>query len=152
MRILMAVDAVDLRLALELMLSEEPGVDVVGSVSEVAGLWALLETACPDLVLLDLTLLKSPLEDWFLQIREMTCEPYPRVVLLGPGLEDREPALEAGADDFVLIGDPPENLLAALQAFLEAPVSKAGETGPLQASPDENQIAVGVKIEEERHE
>jgi MFS family permease len=51
----------DLRLSLELLLSEQPGVEIVGVASESSGLLALIETSKPDMIVSDWELLVRPL-------------------------------------------------------------------------------------------
>jgi DNA-binding NarL/FixJ family response regulator len=43
-------------LALEILLREEPGTDIVGTASEAAGVRSLLQASLPDLVMFDLDL------------------------------------------------------------------------------------------------
>ena len=88
MNVVLAVRYAPARLALELALSEEPGVTVVGAASETEGMLALARAAQPDLVLLE---------------------------ALRGDLRLKPRALQAGACAFVLVGDPPELLLAALR-------------------------------------
>ena len=51
---LLAIHSPDLRLAVDLLLREEPGINVIGVASETEGLMALLRTTQPDLILLQL--------------------------------------------------------------------------------------------------
>ena len=53
MHVLLASQDPNLRLAFELLLHEEPGLIIVGAVSETEGLIALVRTTCPDLALVD---------------------------------------------------------------------------------------------------
>ena len=53
MNVVLAVRQAHARLALELLLNEEPGVMVVGTASETEGLLALTWIAHPDLVVLE---------------------------------------------------------------------------------------------------
>ena len=53
MRTVLAIGDSDLLLALQLLLNEEPRVNIVGTTSELDGLLSLIETTGPDLVLLD---------------------------------------------------------------------------------------------------
>jgi len=52
-RVLLADQRPDVRLALAILLNKEPGVNVVGSASETEGLLALARSAHPDIVVLD---------------------------------------------------------------------------------------------------
>ena len=113
MHILVATKQADLRLALELYLTEEPGLEVVGTVSDAASLRALLQTSRTDLVLLDWDLLGHPLADLVAEARSLASRP--QVIVLGGDFTAKPAALAAGADAFVLKGDPPRYLLAAVQ-------------------------------------
>jgi DNA-binding NarL/FixJ family response regulator len=53
MRVLLADQRPDVRLALAILFNKEPGVNVVGSVSETEGLLSLARSAHPDIVVLD---------------------------------------------------------------------------------------------------
>ena len=70
MRLLLAAAQPNLRLSLELFLSEQPGVEIVGSASESAGLVALIHTTDPDMILTDWDL---PAND------DRTCRGYQRL-------------------------------------------------------------------------
>jgi DNA-binding NarL/FixJ family response regulator len=113
MNIVLAVRQAHTRLALELVLSEEPGVTVVGMASETEGLLALARTAHPDLVVLEWGLPGRPVEAVLADAQAL---PSPiRFLVLGRDPDLKQPALQAGACAFVLVGDPPELLLLALR-------------------------------------
>lgn len=113
MKIVLALRQAQARLVLELVLSDEPGVTVVGTASEAEGLLALARTAQPDLVLVDWDLPGRPMPEVLLVARSL---PRPiRVLVLGHNPQQHQPALHAGARAFVLVGDPPEVLLAAVR-------------------------------------
>ena len=113
MNVVLAVRQAHTRLVLELVLSEEPGVTVVGMASETEGLLALTRTAHPDLVVLEWGLPGRPAEAVLAEVR--ACERSLWVLVLGRDPLLRQRALTAGACAFVLVGDPPELLLAALR-------------------------------------
>ena len=115
MDIVLASKEYDLRLALEVLLREEPGVYVVGVVSSTQGLLALVETMSPDVVLLDGNLPGRPLAEVLAQVQRV--EPSPKIVVLAPAARAGEAALAAGAHAFVIKGDPPEQVLAAVRGF-----------------------------------
>jgi DNA-binding NarL/FixJ family response regulator len=114
MRIILAIGEMDLRLAIGLLLSEEPGLNIVGSASDTEGLLAMAKTNCPDLVLLDWELPGRAVIEVVNDIKSLEC--YPKLVVLGTQPELKGAALNAGADDYVCSGDPPEHLLAAVNA------------------------------------
>src|SRR5512138_247030 len=106
MNVVLAMRHAQARLALELALSEEPGVTVVGSASETEGLLALARTARPDLVVLEWGLPGRPAPD---VLAEALALGGPlRFLVLGRDAGIKLPALRAGACAFVLVGDPPE--------------------------------------------
>ena len=113
MKVVLAIRQADARLALELLLSEEPGVSIVGEASETAGLLALTQTALPDLVVAEWTLPGRPLP----AILDEMAPPMGslRWLVLGQEPGERISALAAGAHAFVLIGDPPKQLLTTVR-------------------------------------
>jgi len=113
MRIILATADRDLRLAIELLMSDEPGLKVVGVASETEGLIALVKSSSPDLVLLDLDLAGRPVDEVLSEMKSFKCGA--RFVALGkyPGLKAY--AVKSGADVYVTKGDPPETILAAVQ-------------------------------------
>jgi len=109
---LLAIHLRDLRLAIDLLLREEPGINVIGVASETEGLLALLKTFQPDLILLDWDLPGRALPK-ILKKMHAAARP-PKLVVLGNEEDERETVLESGADAFLLKGEPPEQLLAAI--------------------------------------
>jgi NarL family two-component system response regulator LiaR len=112
MRVLLAVQHRDLGLALQLYLDTEPDLFVVGTAAEAASLRALLETTDPDLVILDWDLPGYAPTQLLTGARQP--RHWPQVIVLGRDEGVREEALAAGADAFVLCGDPPADLIAAI--------------------------------------
>ena len=115
MRIVLATADRDLRLAIELMFSSEPGLDVVGVASEASGLLALVNSTCPNLILIDMDLTGLTFNELLSQIFTLECRA--KIVVLGkyPGL--KRIALEFGAHRYVAKGDPPETLLTAVREY-----------------------------------
>jgi two-component system phosphate regulon response regulator PhoB len=111
MDIVLASQEYDLRLALEMLFREQPGAYVVGAVSHADALLALIRSACPDLVLLDWDLPGQPMAEVMAQAQ--SAGPVPKIIVLSRDEEDRGAALAAGADAFVIKGDPPKQLLVA---------------------------------------
>ena len=113
MKILLATEDTNLRLSLELVLSEEPAVTVAGAASESEGLLALIKSTRPAIVLLDWNLPGRPPAD---VLAESCCRPESAYfIVLGSSAEDKQTALSAGADAFVVKGDPPDRLLSAFR-------------------------------------
>ena len=123
MDVVLASSRSDLRFALEVFLREQPGVVVIGTAMRARGLLALVESTCPDLVILDWGLPAPPAVgqagageplSW-VQGAARACERPPSIIVLGRNEIDRQAALDAGADFYVQRGDPPETLLATLR-------------------------------------
>lgn len=113
MQVVLAVRKGDLGLALQLYLDAEPGVFVVGMATEAASLRALLRTAYPDLVLLDWDLPGcAPIK---LLAEAKRPGHAPHVIVIGSDAGVRQEAMAAGADAFVLLGDLPGDLMAAIR-------------------------------------
>ena len=125
MDILLASARSDLRFALEVLLREERGVAVVGTATGTEGLLALVETTCPDLVIFDWDLPGRPPAGVLAGARAFDCPPY--IIVLGKDRAIEQPALNAGADAFVLRGDPPAQLLAAVRQARAQRVASAAE-------------------------
>jgi DNA-binding NarL/FixJ family response regulator len=109
MRLLLAARQADLRLSLELLLSEQPTVEIVGVASESSGLLALIETSKPDMIVSDWELLVRPLAT-IPPEPDQSC-PHLKTIVLTANNRDRQAAMEAGADAAVLKGASPDLLL-----------------------------------------
>lgn len=113
MDIVLASEEYDLRLALEMLFREEPGAYVVGTASHAQALLALIQTTCPDLAVLDWDLPGLPPAQVLARVQTAECRP--KIIVLSKDRDDGQMALAAGADAFVVKGDPPEQLLVALR-------------------------------------
>jgi two-component system chemotaxis response regulator CheB len=114
MRIILATEDSNLRLAVYLVLSEEPGVDIVGTTIDTKGLLALSSSSCPDVVLMDYEMGGATVQSAIRALKG--CEKPAQVVVLGRDLLDRDPAIQAGADQFVLKGGAPAEFLDAIRS------------------------------------
>ena len=115
MRILLADEQTRVRLALQILLSQEPGVTVVGEAAEATDLLAQIRATRPDLVLLDWGL-PELVSIGSLSALHTACPNLSVIVLTGRP-ETRQMALAAGADEFISKIDPPEKLLAAIHTM-----------------------------------
>ncbi len=113
MRVLLADGQRKVCSALRLLLEQEPGLSVVGEVTDMDSLLAELDETRPDLLLLDWGLPGLCTAD--LPAALSACYPRPKVVVLSVRPEEQCAALAAGADAFVSKCNPPERLLAALE-------------------------------------
>ena len=113
MDILLAIYGRDLRLAIDLFLREEPDINVISVVSETESLLALFKTTHPQIVLLDWDLPGRAIPEIVQKIH--TAADPPKIVVLSNSENERDIALEAGADAFVVKGEPPQQLVAAIR-------------------------------------
>ena len=117
MRVLLADDQSKVRSALRLLLEQEPEVSVMGEAADAWELLALIETMCPDLVLLDWELPGLQEAD-LLPLLRARCA-HLQVIALSGRPEACQAALAAHADAFVSKGNPPERLLAAVRGKMD---------------------------------
>ena len=128
MCIILAAREANLRLASQLLLTEEPNVNVVGTASSVSGIYALLETYQADIVLLDSELSSKDTSEWITKIKNSKSKP--NIILLIH--EDLHPQTisEMGVDAFVSKMEPPDRLVSAfrrLAAKRNSEINKAKE-------------------------
>jgi DNA-binding NarL/FixJ family response regulator len=109
MRIILAARDTDLRLAMQLLLSEEPGVRVIGSASNASGLLALIDSTTPDLVLMDEDLPGKTILELLTEIA--ACKAPPKIVLLGAETSMSNDFAQTGVKYYIQKGDPPEELV-----------------------------------------
>jgi DNA-binding NarL/FixJ family response regulator len=114
MRVLLADNQLQVRLALQILFKQEPDILVVGEASEAHTLLAQITTIKPDVVLLDWSLADLPTIGSLVALRS-AC-PNLRIIALSGRPEACNDALTAGADAFISKADPPEQLLATLRA------------------------------------
>ena len=115
MRILLADHRSKIRFALCALLEQQPGVEIVGEAVDAGELLTLAETVAPDLVLLDWKLWGLVADDLLSALRKV-CSGV-RIIALSSRPEERQAALDAGADAFVSKIDPPERLLAVIDNY-----------------------------------
>jgi len=112
MRVMLADDQPRVRFALRLLLSRQPGLEIVGEASDAADLFGQIEAVRPDLLLLDWELPGLVAAGGVSALYKT--HPMLRVVALSGHPEALRAALESGAQAFVSKADPPELLLAEL--------------------------------------
>jgi DNA-binding NarL/FixJ family response regulator len=113
MKILLAIAKLDLRLSIELILSHEPNVQVIGTASTSDGLLALLETSGPDMILVDWTLPGALAPELIPEL--IKNNKSIKIIVIGEDPASRSIALRAGAKAFVNHGAPPELFLDAFR-------------------------------------
>jgi DNA-binding NarL/FixJ family response regulator len=116
MRVLLADDHTWVRWALRTAIGEEPGLTVVGEVSEAENLLSQAQALRPDLILLEWELPGRAADGLLSALRALDSQIG--VIVLSQGAESEQAALAAGADAFVSKADPPEQLLNALRRWV----------------------------------
>lgn len=111
-RILLADDQETVRRALRLLLEQEAGYRVVDEVAEAASLVTAVDSASPDLVLLDWELPGFEAQA-FLPLANGQGLPI-RIIAMSSRPEAQAAALAAGADGCISKGKPAEEVLAAI--------------------------------------
>lgn len=111
MRVLLVTNRTDLSTALCVFLSER-AIEVVGVADETAGLPECLAKAHADVIIVDSRLEDALSSEWIGDLR-LGEAPTPVVILSTS--RHQNAAEVAGADSLVLLGDPPEVLVAALE-------------------------------------
>ena len=112
--VLIADSRAHARSAMRLLLAQEPDVVVVGEAADVDAAVAAIAACRPDVVLLDWELPGQSGDSALDDLRRVSPELF--VIALSGLPEARQEALAAGADGFVSKGDPPEELLLAVDA------------------------------------
>ena len=114
MRILLADDQPKVRFALRVLLKRQSGLQVVGEAIEAQDLLEQTAQLSPDLILLGWELPGCSTTDLLPSLRSLC--PSLVIIALSGRLEARQMALDCGADAFVSKSDPPDRLLAAIEA------------------------------------
>ena len=113
MRLFIADARSEIRIALMMYLSREPGIQVTGIAIEAPGLLAQVRATQPDVVLLDWQLPGASMQDLLADIRRLAAPP--KIVVLSVNPEIEAPALAAGADAFISKNEPPDQLLETVR-------------------------------------
>lgn len=114
MRILISARRANECSALGLFLRNR-GLVVVAEAADIQTLVIQAEATQPDVILLDWALPNRPLEEIISALHLL--ESRPGVILTNITPESEQAALLAGADAFVVRGDPPKNLLIAIESI-----------------------------------
>ena len=114
-RVLIADDQPEVCSAVRLLLAHQPDVVVVGEARDLAQALVLSAQQNPDLVLLDWELPGQEDAGALESLRAL--DPGVVVIALSGQPQAQRAALSAGVDGFVSKGDPPERLLAAIDAL-----------------------------------
>ena len=113
MRIFLAIRGTKMRMALRLLLDQQPGLELVGEAADAEELLSQINGNHPDLLLIDWDLSGSATAT----VPRLLCKRYPSlqvVALRGP---QQRPGPQDGVDAFVNTGDPPDRLLETIRAL-----------------------------------
>ena len=125
MNIFLAEASSDVRLALQLLLDNEPCLNVTGLAVQTEGLLAQIEVVQPDLLLLDRKLAGESLNDFMSALRKL--KPRPRVIVLSINSDEEQSSLAAGADAFFYKAYPVDELLTILRKMRDEVKQKRSE-------------------------
>lgn len=115
MRVILADDQIEVRLALKILLEQESGLDIVGEADELGSLLIKTEECRPDLMLIDWELSNLRVSDIIPVLRYL--QPKLRIIALSGRPEASSAATAAGVDAFVSKGENPDKLLEAIYRF-----------------------------------
>jgi len=122
MRVVLAAKENNLRLGLQVLLTEEPNVDVVGTASTISGLLALLKAYQADLVILDDDMPGKQTSDLIAQIKN--CKSKPNIILLYSHDTGPQFVSEKGIEAYVNKNEPPDRLITAFRRIAAKKFSK----------------------------
>jgi two-component system invasion response regulator UvrY len=115
MLIFLAESDQDLRLGFQMLLHQERGVHVIGMAVQGNGLLAQLEASQADVLFLNWRLPSASIENLLSEIRGL--DTTPKIVVLSVNPEDKALALSAGADAFISMNAPPDELLEVVRSL-----------------------------------
>jgi DNA-binding NarL/FixJ family response regulator len=98
-----------------MLLHQERGVHVIGMAVQADGLLAQLEASQADVLFLNWRLPSASIENLLSDIRGF--DTPPKIVVLSVNPEDKTPALFAGADVFISMNAPPDELLKVVRSM-----------------------------------
>ena len=113
MRVFIADADQELRMALQVLLHQEPGMAIVGLAVHSRGLFAQVAASQPDVVLLDWQLPDRPAASVLADLHSL--ERRPRIIVLYVRPEVEQEARAAGADAFVAKTASSDQLVAILR-------------------------------------
>lgn len=112
LRIFIASADENLRLALLILLDQEPGMVVVGISDRWQGLLTQLEGSDPDALLLDWDIATQSTVKLLTDLHHVNCRV--RSIVLSSRLKERDKVLVAGASGFISKDEPPDTLIPIL--------------------------------------
>jgi DNA-binding NarL/FixJ family response regulator len=116
LRIFVACSDERLRIAMLMLLDQEPGMGVVGITDRLPGLLLHLEASQPDVLLLAWDLTLQALADLLTDIHNLASPP--KVIFFSNKPEEEEQIIATGTDHFISENAPPDKLLLILRELL----------------------------------
>ena len=118
-RVLVADDHALFRRGLEMVLKEEPGIELVGQASDGAEAVRMAAKALPDVVLMDIRMPKITGIEAARQVKEVA--PSAKIVMLtvSDEKEDHFEAIRAGASGYLLKDIPLDEVAEAVRALIK---------------------------------
>ena len=117
MKVLLADSKANILYGLNVLLEEQPDIDIVGESAEIENIVSKVIRTCPDLIILSWDFPKQQVEDIMRKIR-LSC-PNIFVIALSSKSYLKETAIQSGANDFIWKGDPPIRLLSSIQNLIK---------------------------------
>jgi DNA-binding NarL/FixJ family response regulator len=114
--VIIAVRDTDLRLSLDLMLRDEPYLNVLCTASSLESTFGLTTIERPDLILLEWAMSNHPIKEILKEIKEHS--PYSKVILLGNSTNQEQLARQCGANAYLRIGSTPESLRSTIKNLI----------------------------------
>ena len=115
MLIFLAEPDPNLRIGLQLLFQQEPGMHVIGMAIQAEGLLTQLKASGADVLLLEWQLPGTSMKDLLTDIKGL--ELPPKIVVFSVNPEVESQAISAGADAFISKDGPPDELLEVLRSF-----------------------------------
>ncbi len=115
-KVIIAVRDTDLRLSLDLMLRDEPYLNVLGTASTLESTFGLIRIERPDLILLEWAMSNRPIGEMLEEIKDHS--PNSKVILLGNSTNQESLARQCGEDAYLRIGDAPDSLRATIKNLM----------------------------------
>ena len=119
MRIFLAEKSKDLRVGLQFLLHQEPGLQVIGVADSGKGLPTRIKASQPDVLLLDWYLPDAHMTELIADIRALDFQLQIIVISVHP--QEKSAVMSAGADYFIVKNSPPDKLLAKLRDYSQIP-------------------------------
>jgi two-component system response regulator DesR len=113
MRIFIADESKEIRLALQMLFNQQPGMTVIGIAVSSDGVVEQIIASKPDVLLLNWNLPGDFLPDTLARLRSLM--PGLKLVVLGVQFESRTAALAAGVDAFLDMSTPPHEMVEVLR-------------------------------------